>query len=86
MIISNKLYDILKWIDLIVLPALGTAYVGLANIWDFPYADEVSGTIMVVCTLIGALLGISNATYYKQQSLEMPDDELEVDNNNIGEG
>ena len=62
---SNKLYDILKWIDLIVLPALGTAYAGLAQIWGFPYPEEITGTIMVICTLLGALLGISNARYYK---------------------
>lgn len=86
MILPNKLFDILKWIDLIVLPAIGTAYVGLAKIWGFPYPDEISGTIMILCTLIGALLGISNVNYYMNQSLEMPEDEVEVDNNNVGEG
>ena len=63
--ISNKLYDTLKWIDLIVLPALGTAYAGLAQIWGFPYPEEITGTIMIVCTLLGAILGISSSTYYK---------------------
>lgn len=62
---SNKLYDILKWIDLIVLPAIGTAYAGLAQIWGFPYPEEITGTIMVICTLLGALLGISSSNYYK---------------------
>lgn len=62
---SNRLYDCLKWIDIIVLPALGTAYAGLAQIWGFPYPEEITGTIMVVCTLLGALLGISSSTYYK---------------------
>lgn len=63
--ISNKTYDILKWIDLIVLPALGTAYAGLAQIWGFPYPEEITGTIMILCALIGSLLGISSTTYYK---------------------
>lgn len=63
--ISNKTYDILKWIDLIVLPALGTAYAGLAQIWGFPYPEEITGTIMILCTLIGSLLGISSTNYYK---------------------
>ena len=63
--INSKVYDILKWVTMIVLPALATAYVGLAAIWGFPYADEVAKTTAVVCTLLGALLGISSAQYYK---------------------
>ena len=65
MIIPDKLYDILKWLTLIVLPALATAYVGFAAIWGWPYADEVAKTTAVVCTLLGALLGISTAQYNK---------------------
>ena len=63
--LSNRVYDILKWITMIVLPALATAYVGLASIWGWPYADEVAKTTAVVCTLLGALLGISTAQYNK---------------------
>ena len=63
--LSNKLYDVLKWITMIVIPALATAYVGLASIWGWPYADEVAKTAAVVCTLLGALLGISTAQYNK---------------------
>ena len=65
--LSNRIYDILKWVTMIVLPALATAYVGLASIWGWPYADEVAKTTAVVCTLLGALLGISTAQYNKQQ-------------------
>ena len=65
MTLPNKVYDILKWITMIVLPALATAYVGLAAIWGFPYADEVAKTAAVICTLLGALLGISTAQYNK---------------------
>lgn len=86
MTLSNKVYDTLKWIDIVVLPALGTAYAGLAQIWGFPYPEEITGTIMVLCTLLGALLGISSATYYKQTSLPMPEDETEVDNSEEGLG
>ena len=67
MIIPDKIYDLLKWLTMIVLPALATAYVGLASIWGWPYADEVAKTTAVVCTLLGALLGISTAQYNKQQ-------------------
>ena len=72
MILPNKIYDVLKWITMIVLPALATAYVGMASIWGWPYADEVAKTTAVVCTLLGALLGISTAQYNKT---EPPDEE-----------
>lgn len=65
--LSNGWYDILKWVTMIVLPALATAYVGLASIWGWPYADEVAKTTAVVCTLLGALLGISTAQYNKTE-------------------
>lgn len=63
--LPNTLYDVLKWITLIVIPALATAYVGLSAVWGFPYADEIARTACVVCTLLGALLGISTAEYNK---------------------
>lgn len=65
--INDKLYDCLKWIVMIVLPALSTAYVGLAAIWQWPMADEVAKTCSVICVLLGALLGISTAEYNKQK-------------------
>ena len=64
---SNKCYDVLKYIAQIVLPALATAYVGLAAIWGWPYADQVAKTTAVICTLLGALLGISTAQYNKDK-------------------
>ena len=63
--INDKLYDVLKWVVMIVLPALSTAYVGLAAIWQWPMADEVAKTCSVICVLLGALLGISTAEYNK---------------------
>lgn len=65
--LPDKLYDILKWVTMIVLPALATAYVGLASIWAWPFADEVAKTTAVICTLLGALLGISTAQYNKDE-------------------
>lgn len=64
---SNKTYDILKFIAQIVLPALGALYFGLAQIWGFPYGDEIVGTISVVDAFLGAVLGISTAQYNKAQ-------------------
>ncbi len=66
--LSNKTFDILKWITMIVIPALTTAYVGLASIWSWPYAEEVAKTSAVICTLLGALLGISSVNYYADAS------------------
>lgn len=65
--INNKLYDVLKWICVICLPALGTLYFALAGIWGFPYAEQVVGTISAVTTCLGILLGISTAEYNKRQ-------------------
>lgn len=62
---NNKLYDVLKWICVICLPALGTLYFALAGIWGFPYAEQVVGTISAVTTCLGILLGISTAEYNK---------------------
>lgn len=61
--LNNKVYDILKWVAQIVLPALGAAYFGLASIWGFPYGEQVVGTITVLDTFLGALLGISSIKY-----------------------
>ena len=65
--LKNSVYDLLKWIVMIVIPALTTAYVGLAAIWGFPCAEQVAKTSAVICTLLGALLGISTAQYNKEQ-------------------
>lgn len=67
MLLSNKTYDILKWIAQIALPALGSLYFGLAQIWGFPFGEEIVGTIAVVDTFLGALLGISSAQYNKAE-------------------
>lgn len=60
---NNKVYDILKWIALVVLPALATLYGALAPTWGWPYAEEIVYTITAIDTFLGALLGISNLQY-----------------------
>lgn len=67
---SNKVYDILKWIALILLPAIGTLYFALAGIWGFPYGEQIVGTITAVDTFLGVVLGISTARYNKRIDLE----------------
>lgn len=60
---NNKVYDILKWVALILLPALGTLYFALSGIWGLPYGEEIVGTITAIDTFLGALLGISSINY-----------------------
>lgn len=64
---SNKVYDILKWIAQILLPAIGTLYFALAGIWNFPFGEEIVGTITAVDTFLGVILGISAANYNKEK-------------------
>lgn len=65
---SNKTYDVLKWIAMVVLPAIGTLYFALAGIWGFPYAEEIVGTITAVDTFLGVLLGITSVQYHKNEA------------------
>lgn len=60
---TNRAYDILKWVALVALPAVATFYAAVAAIWQWPYPTEVVGTITAVNALLGALLGISSAVY-----------------------
>lgn len=63
---SNKVYDVLKYIAQIVLPAVGTFYFALAGIWGLPYGEEIVGTLTAVDTFLGAILMISSANYNKE--------------------
>jgi hypothetical protein len=64
---KNKTYDILKWVALVVLPALGTLYFALSGIWKLPYGEEIVGTITAIDTFLGAILGISTIQYNKNK-------------------
>lgn len=63
---NNKVYDVLKWIALIVLPALATFYLGLSNVWGLPYGEEISTTITLIDTFLGAVLMVSTHNYNKR--------------------
>lgn len=62
---SNKVYDTLKWIALIVLPAIATLYAGIAGTWGLPYGESISATIGFISVFLGTVLQISNANYKK---------------------
>lgn len=61
--LDNKLYDALKWVALIVLPAVATLYGALAPTWGWPFAEQIVYTITAIDTFLGTLLGISNLQY-----------------------
>ena len=60
---TNKCYDVLKYIAQIVLPAIGTLYFALASIWGLPYGEQIVGTITAIDTFLGAILMISTNKY-----------------------
>lgn len=62
---SNKVYDVLKYIAQIALPAIGALYFALSQIWGLPYGEEIVGTITAIDAFLGALLGISTMLYNK---------------------
>lgn len=64
--LSNKTYDILKYVALVLLPACGTLYFALAAIWGLPYGEQVVGTITALDTFMGVLLQISTDQYNKK--------------------
>jgi hypothetical protein len=66
--LNNKSYDILKWIAMYFLPALGTLYFALASIWGLPYGEQVVGTVTAIDTFLGVILGISTSQYNKENT------------------
>lgn len=63
---SNKLYNVLKWIALVALDAVGLFYSTIATIWGLPYGDQVLETCVALSVLLGALVGVSSAQYSKK--------------------
>ncbi|MBQ9346951.1 MAG: hypothetical protein IJT94_06355 [Oscillibacter sp.] len=66
--IPDELYDILKWVCLIFLPAFSTAYSALAGIWGLPGAEQIHATVTVISLFLGTLLGVSSAEYNRVNS------------------
>lgn len=78
--LSNKAYDVLKWIALVGCYALNYLWVQLAEVWGFPYATEIGKTISIVGATLGILLGISSIKYHKEQAdkeIDIEDDKEE---------
>lgn len=71
---NTKVYDVLKTLQRIWLPALATLYVALAKIWGWPYSAEIAGTITAVVAFLGAVLEISSSEFHKQEEGEPVDE------------
>lgn len=82
MMISNKVYDVLKYITQIFLPAAATLYFALAQIWGLPNAEEIVGSMAALDTFLGVLLGISSNAY--RHSEARYDGQLEVQEDDDG--
>ena len=66
--LTNKTYDVLKWVAQYLLPAAGTLYFALSGIWGLPYGEQIVGTITAVDTFFGVVLGISTMQYNKSET------------------
>lgn len=67
--LNNKVYDVLKWLCIFVLPALATLIRVVFGIWNIPYGEQISATIVAINAFLGAVLGLSN-TVYKRNNPE----------------
>jgi len=73
--LPNKIYDVLKFLCTIFLPACGTLYFTLSKVWgNLPYAEEIVGTLSAIAVFIGALIGISSLNYNKDNKIQPPDE------------
>lgn len=77
MTMSSKVYDVLKWIAQILLPAIATLYFSLAQIFGIPYGEQIVGTITAVDAFLGTILGISTYQYNKEQKAKEEVDEIQ---------
>ena len=67
---NNKVYNVLKWFAMIVLPAFATLYLGLSNVWGLPFGEEIPATITLVNTFLGTVLMISTNQYNKRVDVD----------------
>ena len=68
--ISNRLFDVLKWVAIVALPALATLVKVVCAIWNLPYGEQISTTITAIATFLGALLAVSTGIYNKKNKTE----------------
>lgn len=74
---TNRIYDILKWVSLVALDAVGLFYQTIADIWSLPYGDNVLNTCVALSVLIGTLIGVSGLKYQAVMEESEADEEAE---------
>lgn len=70
-LLSDKVYEVLKWLCVLALPAVAEFIEGLFPLWGIPYADPIGHTIRLVSLLIGVLIGISTIDYNQKLNAEL---------------
>ena len=63
MIINSKVYDVMKYITMVVLPAVTTLWLAVGSIWGLPYVEPIGATLSAITVFLGAILGISTSLY-----------------------
>lgn len=66
----NKVYDVAKWIAILLLPTIAWFYVEIAGDWNLPKPNEIAHTLNAIGTLLGIILGVSNINYKNKQEGE----------------
>lgn len=66
--IKDEVYDVLKWVAMLLLPALAILVKTVFAIWQIPFGDEISTTIVAIDTFLAAILGISTIQYKKDNA------------------
>ena len=83
--LSNRTYDILKWVALVVIPASATLVLTVGKIWGLPYYDNIGATISAVGLFIAAIIGVSSKDFYEIQPKDIEGMEYLEDGEEIDE-
>lgn len=62
-ILPDRVYDVLKWVAIIALPAFSIFYARIGAVWQLPYTEQICETLDAVAVLLGALLCVSAIQY-----------------------
>ena len=68
--LDSKIYDIIKYLSLICLPAIAVLVASLGQIWGWQDADKITLTINAVALCLGALIGVSSYQYNKNKEIK----------------
>ena len=63
--LSNKQFDIIKWVAIYLVPATATFILTVGKIWNLPYYDNIAATVTAFGVFLGAIIGVSTASYNK---------------------